>query len=137
LSERRIQKLFFFPYFKLSSSRPKIRIIIPYGVNKKKNINPKIIGETIFPRIIPKRIHNLFKGNNKFGLNILIERKRKKTKANKNRISLLALIEYKYTQEIKKTKQKKYPNFLLDGSFNFVFFIISIKNILNKLILKS
>jgi len=43
-------------------SFPNNRIIKPIGVTTKKNINPIINGDTIFPKNIPNLNQSLFKG---------------------------------------------------------------------------
>tara|TARA_B100000780_G_scaffold274359_1_gene239252 strand:+ start:700 stop:1002 length:303 start_codon:yes stop_codon:yes gene_type:complete len=57
--------------FNLNSSRENKRITKAIGVNNPKNIIPSIIGLIIEPRIKPKRIHNLFSGNNRPGFIIV------------------------------------------------------------------
>ena len=50
-------------FFSLNTSFPKIFKIKEIGVNTVKNIKHITKGETIFPKIIPIFIHNLFNGN--------------------------------------------------------------------------
>tara|TARA_B110001450_G_C17363505_1_gene376546 strand:+ start:59 stop:262 length:204 start_codon:yes stop_codon:yes gene_type:complete len=40
---------------------------IAIGVNMPKNINPSIIGLTIYPKKKPRRIHDLFNGKRVLG----------------------------------------------------------------------
>ena len=54
--------------FNLNSSRENKRVKSAIGVNNPKYIIPRTIGLIIEPSTKPKRIHNLFTGNNKLGL---------------------------------------------------------------------
>ena len=91
-------------------------VIKPVGVNNPKKIIPNIIGFIIIPKYKPSCIHNLFNGNRKDALNIVIEKKTKvksKKVFDKRYIFLLR----KNKKIIKKTNVKKKPNFLFVGSF--------------------
>jgi|TARA_A100001011_G_C14147993_1_gene772743 hypothetical protein len=87
------------------------------GVTTKKNINPIIKGEIIFPKNIPNLYHNLLNG---FSSEEFANPKTKKIIAIIKGQYLISLFPNRGHKLInKKTTKKTIPKFLLEGNFTF------------------
>ena len=86
----------------------------PIGVKIRKKIIPKIIGETIIPRKTPSCIHSLLKGSN-ISAFIKVADKITEAEITKKMPHGCKVFVKQKIAATRKTKVKKYPNFLLDG----------------------
>jgi hypothetical protein len=100
-----------------------MRIKNATGAKIKKNIIPKTKGLIILPNKRPKRIHSLLRGRSKSAFTKVITKSITPVKAKRiDQPNILPIKKYTLTRA--NIDVKKYPNFLLDGSFVSDKFII-------------
>ena len=113
--------------FIFNSSLPKSLVKTAIGVNSTKNKKASTIGLTILPKIYPRNIHALLKGESKFGRKkvvIIVTKNKERKKNDKLESSLIK----KYKAQTKKTKEKKRPNFRFVGNNGFSIGLVHSKN---------